>query len=57
MQQGKAGRGDHQVNLIRRGPANILFTTARVLIIKFRQAEARYQSLAQHIALRRGTAA
>jgi hypothetical protein len=56
MQERKAGRGNHQINLIRRGPADILFPAAWILIIKLRRPEARDQSLAQHIALRRGTA-
>jgi hypothetical protein len=56
MQERKAGRGYHQINLIRRGPADILFPAARMLIIEFRRPEARYQPLTQHIALRRSAA-
>jgi hypothetical protein len=56
MQQGKAGRGNHQINLIRCRPADILLPAARMLIIEFWRPEARYQSLAQHITLRRSAA-
>ncbi|MEY4844384.1 MAG: hypothetical protein RL312_665, partial [Pseudomonadota bacterium] len=57
MQQGKTGCGDHQVNLVWCAPANILLATLRMLIIKFRRAEACNQPLAQHIALGRSATA